>query len=442
MSSSLPQLMGNYITHNCMYGLAVFCRKDPENIEAMEGNWQGPEGLGGEVGNGERRGVEEEGREAQENLNEEGELFAWESDLDSEDERHSARRSISVPLVEGNCMSFNGSNTDIHDFLCKPTHTVPCISNTSLSYFSAAVGLYVKSSEPLNVFANLVNNNHGTGIAVLQSSQLTRLVTNCVLENGRAGVTVERDCRVELRGNGIYENSGHGVSFSGSGQIVENDVVGNRGYGIQVTGSADIKVRGYTAAKVLGSINANLGYPDTIFFTNQTEHKYFHLSARWHRVWSWYYIRLGLSKYRMDYKAELEEESTQHPLTAAWWKAISKYWVTESTEYKNANEVLSLTKYWLKHSHYQKQIQLLERLKKLGEKWCQLAINQTWQHDVANRARFVQWTVYSALTSKHPRGGSIWMDQTLTLQLGPTYSQWHWAPTSARRRVWFYDTLF
>lgn len=149
----------------------------------------------------------------QENLNEEGELFAWESDLDSEDERHSARRSISVALVESNCMTYNG-----------------------------AVGLYVKSSEPLNVFANLLNSNRGTGIAVLQSSQLTRLVTNCVLENGRGGVTVEKDCRVELRGNGIYKNSGHGVSFSGSGQIVENDVVGNRGYGIQVSGGADIKV--------------------------------------------------------------------------------------------------------------------------------------------------------------------------------------------------------
>lgn len=105
-----------------------------------------------------------------------------------------------------------------------------------------AVGLYVKSSEPLNVFANLVNNNRGTGVAVLQSSQLTRLVTNCILENGRGGVTVEKDCRVELRGNGIYENGGHGVSFSGNGQIVENDVVGNRGSGIQVSGNADIKV--------------------------------------------------------------------------------------------------------------------------------------------------------------------------------------------------------
>uniref|UniRef100_A0A3B5B3W2 F-box protein 10 n=1 Tax=Stegastes partitus TaxID=144197 RepID=A0A3B5B3W2_9TELE len=181
MSSSLPQLLGNYIIHNCMYGLAVF--------------------------------FEGEGREGQENFNEEGELFAWESDLDSEDERHSARRSISVALVESNCMSYNG-----------------------------AVGLYVKSSEALNVFANLVNNNRGPGIAVLQSSQQTRLVTNCILENGRGGVTVEKDCRVELRGNGVYENSGHGVSFSGNGQIVENDVVGNRAYGIQVSGSADIKV--------------------------------------------------------------------------------------------------------------------------------------------------------------------------------------------------------
>ncbi len=111
MSSSLPQLLGNYITHNCMYGLAVFCRKDPESIEAREGNWPGQEGIGGEGGSGERRGVEGEGREGQENLNEEGELFAWESDLDSEDERHSARRSISVALVESNCMNYNGGNT-------------------------------------------------------------------------------------------------------------------------------------------------------------------------------------------------------------------------------------------------------------------------------------------------------------------------------------------
>ncbi|KAF7666226.1 hypothetical protein LDENG_00114680 [Lucifuga dentata] len=214
MSSSLPQLLGNYITHNCMYGMAVFCRKDPENCEAREGNQPGQEvfGVGGGAG-GERRGGEGGGRDGQENLNEEGELFGWESDLDSEDERHSARRSISVALVESNCMSFNG-----------------------------AVGLYVKSSEPLNVFANVVNSNRGTGIAVLQSSQLTRVATNCILDNGRGGVTVEKDCRVELRGNGIYENGGHGISFSGSGQIVENDVVGNNGYCIQVSGSADIKV--------------------------------------------------------------------------------------------------------------------------------------------------------------------------------------------------------
>lgn len=108
MSSSLPQLLGNYIVHNCMYGLAVFCRKDPDNIEAREGNWPIQEGVGGDIGNGERRGVEGEAREGQENFNEEGELFAWESDLDSEDERHSARRSVSVALMEGNCVSYNG----------------------------------------------------------------------------------------------------------------------------------------------------------------------------------------------------------------------------------------------------------------------------------------------------------------------------------------------
>lgn len=101
----------------------------------------------------------------------------------------------------------------------------------------------MKSSEALNVFANLINSNRGTGITVLQSSQLTRLANNCILNNGCGGVTVEKECRVELRGNGIYKNGSHGISFNGSGQIVENDVVGNRGCGIQISNSTDIKVR-------------------------------------------------------------------------------------------------------------------------------------------------------------------------------------------------------
>lgn len=104
----------------------------------------------------------------------------------------------------------------------------------------------MKSSEPLNVFANLIDSNRGAGVTVLQSSQLTRLGTNCILNNGCGGVTVEKECRAELRGNGIYKNGGHGVSFSGSGQIVENDVVGNRGCGIQISNSADVKVRTHT----------------------------------------------------------------------------------------------------------------------------------------------------------------------------------------------------
>ena len=88
-----------------------------------------------------------------------------------------------------------------------------------------------------------MNNNRGVGIAVLQSTQLTRMAANCILGNSRGGVTVEKDCRVELRGNGIYENGGHGISFCGDGQIGENDVVSNRGCGIQVSDNADVKVR-------------------------------------------------------------------------------------------------------------------------------------------------------------------------------------------------------
>lgn len=101
----------------------------------------------------------------------------------------------------------------------------------------------MKSSEPLNVVANMVNNNRGAGVSIIQSAQLTRLVGNCVLGNGWMGVAVDKECRVELRGNGVYGNGCHGVCFRGDGLIVENDVVGNNSVGIRVMDNTDVKVR-------------------------------------------------------------------------------------------------------------------------------------------------------------------------------------------------------
>ncbi|XP_073698492.1 F-box only protein 10 [Garra rufa] len=235
MSSSLPQLIGNHITHNRMYGLAVFCRKDTESAVSREG-YRSLQDRERGVGVGERD------RGGPENFNEEGELMAWESDIDSEDERFSSRRPITVALVENNCISHNG-----------------------------AVGVYVKSSEPLNVVANMVNSNKGAGVSVVQSAQLTRLVGNCVLSNGWTGVAVDIECRVELRGNGVYGNNCHGVSFRGDGLIVENDVVGNNAVGIRVMDNADVKVlrnrvqalRGYgicVKERVRGVVQENLVY--------------------------------------------------------------------------------------------------------------------------------------------------------------------------------------
>ncbi|KAA0722415.1 F-box only protein 10 [Triplophysa tibetana] len=228
MSSSLPQLIGNYITHNRMYGLAVFCRKDAESTVSRDGYRE----RGVVVGERDRGGPE--------NFNEEGELMAWESDIDSEEERFSSRRPITVALVENNCMSHNG-----------------------------VVGVYVKSSEPLNVVANMVNNNRGAGVSIIQSAQLTRLVGNCMLGNGWMGVTVDRECRVELRGNGVYSNGCHGVCFRGDGLIVENDVVGNNSVGIRVMDNTDVlrnrvqAVRGYGISvkeRVRGVVQENLVY--------------------------------------------------------------------------------------------------------------------------------------------------------------------------------------
>ncbi|XP_054040710.1 F-box only protein 10 isoform X5 [Rissa tridactyla] len=105
-----------------------------------------------------------------------------------------------------------------------------------------AAGLHVKSSEVLNIIANVIHANGDGGVAVLQSSQLTRIANNSISCNSRGGVLVEADCQVELRGNGIYENSSHGIVSKGEGIIAENDIIGNHRCGLQLLQAADMKV--------------------------------------------------------------------------------------------------------------------------------------------------------------------------------------------------------
>ncbi|XP_014818061.1 PREDICTED: F-box only protein 10 isoform X1 [Calidris pugnax] len=188
MSSSLPHLLNNQISHNSIYGVAVFCHKD------NTGDY--PPGQGGS-----------------ESFQEEREGVGGDNDPDSEEEYLTARRPISVALVELNSISHNG-----------------------------AAGLHVKSSEALNVIANIIHGNGDGGVAVLQSSQLTCLANNNISCNGRGGVLVEADCRVELRGNGIYENSSHGIVSKGEGIIAENDIIGNHRCGLQLLQAADMTV--------------------------------------------------------------------------------------------------------------------------------------------------------------------------------------------------------
>ncbi|NXS94217.1 FBX10 protein, partial [Jacana jacana] len=188
MSSSLPHLVNNQISHNSIYGVAVFCYKDDA------GDY--PSGQGGS-----------------ESFQEEREGVGGDNDPDSEEEYLTSRHPISVALVELNSINHNG-----------------------------AAGLHVKSSEALNIIANVIHGNGDGGVAVLQSSQLTRLANNSISCNGRRGVLVEADCQVELRGNGIYENSSHGVVSKGEGIIAENDIIGNHRCGLQLLQAADMKV--------------------------------------------------------------------------------------------------------------------------------------------------------------------------------------------------------
>lgn len=108
MSSSLPHITNNRICHNSIYGVAVFCRKDDAN-----------DYLANQGGN--------------ENFNDEGEAASWENDLDSEDERFTSRRPISVALVESNSINHNGGERGLSclglpQTCCPGADSIPALS--------------------------------------------------------------------------------------------------------------------------------------------------------------------------------------------------------------------------------------------------------------------------------------------------------------------------
>ncbi|XP_048639310.1 F-box only protein 10 isoform X3 [Marmota marmota marmota] len=187
MSSSLPHVTSNHVSYNGLYGVAVFSQKD--------GSSEFPGGHG-----------------AQENFSEDGDAILWETELEKEDDP--LRRPLTIALVESNSINHNGAS-----------------------------GLYVQSSEALQVITNVIHANGDRGITVAQSGQLTRVANNSISCNRQSGVKVEAQCKVELRGNGIYDNRGHGIITKGdSTVVVENDIIGNRGSGLQLLPRSDTKV--------------------------------------------------------------------------------------------------------------------------------------------------------------------------------------------------------
>ncbi|XP_059956890.1 F-box only protein 10 isoform X2 [Mesoplodon densirostris] len=186
MSSSLPHVTSNHISYNGLYGVAVFSQKD--------GSEESP---GGHV--------------AQENFGEDWDATLWETELEKDDDL--LRRPITAALVESNNVNHNGAS-----------------------------GLYVQSSEVLHVITNVIHANGDRGITVAQSSQLTRVANNSISCNHQSGVKVKAQCKVEFRGNGIYDNRGHGIITKGDGTVIENDIIGNRGSGLQLLPTSDTKV--------------------------------------------------------------------------------------------------------------------------------------------------------------------------------------------------------
>ncbi|XP_066895811.1 F-box only protein 10 isoform X5 [Kogia breviceps] len=185
MSSSLPHVTSNHVSYNGLYGVAVFSQKD---------------------GSGESPG----GHVAHENFGEDGDA-TWETELEKDDDL--LRRPITAALVESNTVNHNGAS-----------------------------GVYVQSSEVLHVITNVIHANGDRGITVAQNSQLTCVANNSISCNHQSGVKVEAQCKVEFRGNGIYDNRGHGIITKGDSTVIENDIIGNWGSGLQLLPTSDTKV--------------------------------------------------------------------------------------------------------------------------------------------------------------------------------------------------------
>ncbi|KAM4638765.1 LOW QUALITY PROTEIN: F-box only protein 10 [Amazona ochrocephala] len=186
MSSSLPHLISHQISHNSIYGVAVFCHKDDGYLPCQGHN---------------------------ESFQEKKEGTGREKDPGSE-EYPAVRHPINVALVQLNSINYNG-----------------------------AACSHVKSSEMINVIIGVIHANHDGRLVVVQSSQLTCVDSNSISCNSWGGMLVEPECQVEIRGNGIYENHSHGIVSRGEGIITENDITGNHQCGLQLLQAADVKNR-------------------------------------------------------------------------------------------------------------------------------------------------------------------------------------------------------
>ncbi|CAM9188177.1 unnamed protein product, partial [Lampetra planeri] len=227
MASGTPHVLGNVIAHNGLHGAAVFCRKEGP-VEAHGGQalyraeGEGPHG-------------------------DDAELLSWEGDGDplEEAERRGGHAAITTTILEYNNMLYN-----------------------------AGAGVFVKSSESLTVAWNALHCNEECGVAVHKSTALARIASNNVSWNGRGGVSVRPSCKVELQGNGVYHNTGHGIESCGEGSLIENDVVTSRGCGLRLAQDARMLVlknrvlslHRYAMAvfeRTRGTIQANLLFQST-----------------------------------------------------------------------------------------------------------------------------------------------------------------------------------
>lgn len=129
------------------------------------------------------------------------------------------------------------SNDRFHHLAPQLDKNTAIVDNNRISQ-NQGCGLSFAGSEDIIIRDNVLDGNHGSGIAIDQPVEAT-IHSNRVLDNRGAGISLEVSSLSCLRDNCICGNLGNGVVARGRGRIRENDIINNEKSELVILGPGD-----------------------------------------------------------------------------------------------------------------------------------------------------------------------------------------------------------